>query len=115
MLHVLHAQVAELGQDELLSEYRALQELALANYNRLGSASADDTHPGDQKGKGNIDMEMEEYLLEQVGLVGTGFLHRVRTLRVTRVIGGGGVAALSERDANGIRWRGQDQMGPKGL
>lgn len=59
--------MAELGQKELLAEYRALQELALASYNsQPGDAPTDDTQFGDQKDKSKINNEMEEYLLEQV-------------------------------------------------
>jgi hypothetical protein len=62
----LHPQVAGLGPDELLSEFRALQELALASYSGQGGPPSDGTHPGDQKAKGKVNSEMEEYLLQQV-------------------------------------------------
>jgi hypothetical protein len=63
---ILHAQVAALGPEELLSEFRALQELALASYSSQGDDIADDTRAGDQKSKNKIDSEMEEFLLQQV-------------------------------------------------
>lgn len=64
----LRLQVAALSQEELLSGFRALQELALASYISEGDGRTDDTAAGDQKAKGKIDDEMEDFLLQQVGL-----------------------------------------------
>jgi hypothetical protein len=60
-------QVSALDQQELLSEFRALQEQALSSYSSKGSASPDHILQGDQKAKSNIDSEMEDFLLQQVG------------------------------------------------
>jgi hypothetical protein len=62
----LYVQVADLGPDELVSEFRALQELALASYSSKGDIATDDARTGDQKAKNKINTEMEEYLLQQV-------------------------------------------------
>jgi hypothetical protein len=66
MTDFVPAQVADLGPDELLTEFRALQELALASYSSKGDDVAGNTGSSDQKAKNKIDTEMEEYLLQQV-------------------------------------------------
>jgi hypothetical protein len=58
--------VADLGPDGLLSEFRALQELALASYSSKGDDTIYDARPGDQKAKKQINSEMEDFLLQQV-------------------------------------------------
>jgi hypothetical protein len=64
--HFLHSQVADLGPEELLSEFRALQELALASYSSKGDGPTDSTSAGDQKAKCKMNTETEEFLLQQV-------------------------------------------------
>lgn len=64
--HFLHSQVADLGPEELLSEFRALQELALASYSSKGDGPTDSTCASDQKAKCKMNTETEEFLLQQV-------------------------------------------------
>lgn len=59
-----HAQV--LQKEELLSEFRALQKLALASNSSQGAGPTGDTGPSDQMTKSIINTETEDYLLQQV-------------------------------------------------